>query len=173
VPVCAGFGLPIFHNMQVFSIDTTVRPSHFSHMARILVVEDHADSREATSLCLQRAGFEVDTATNGREALALVIDKTPDLVLLDLMIPEMDGVKLLQAIRSYYRLAGIPVIGLTALNSGRLLEEAKSLNIELLFKTATTMEQVIAAINRTLNQPPSATRVRPVEKWRGDSISPL
>lgn len=143
-------------------------------MARILVVEDHSDSREAISLLLQHAGYDVNTAVNGRDALAFVIDRTPDVLLLDLSLPEMDGVKLVQAIRSYHRLSSIPVIILTGLAAGRLFEEAKTLNVSsFLLKSSATMDQIRAAVRTALSRPPYGPRTHSPEKWRGDSISPL
>jgi CheY-like chemotaxis protein len=143
-------------------------------MARVLVVEDHADSREAISLLLQSAGYEVNAVADGREALASVIDRTPDVVLLDLSLPEMNGVKLVQTVRSYHRLASLPVIVWTGLVDGKLFDEAKSLNISsLLIKNTATFQQIRAALQNALIQPRSDPRMHAQEKWRGDSISPL
>jgi CheY-like chemotaxis protein len=143
-------------------------------MVRVLLVEDHVDSREALSLLLQRAGYEVNTAVNGRDALAFVIDRTPDVLLLDLALPEMDGVKLVQAIRSYHRLSSIPVVILTGLTTGNLLEEAKTLNVSsFLLKSSASMDEIRAAIRKALAHPPSGPRTHSPEKWRDDSISPL
>jgi|SRR5579872_4686965 len=143
-------------------------------MARVLVVEDHADSREAISEMLKRSNFEVDSASNGRDALAFVIDRTPDVLLLDLAMPEMDGVKVIQVIRSYHRLAGIPVVILTGLSTGSLVDDAKALNVSsLLLKPMASFEQIRDAIERAISMPPSGARMQRLEKWRGDSISPL
>jgi len=60
-------------------------------MARILVVDDEPSIRMLIRTILQGEGHHVSTATNGREALESVIDSVPDLIVLDLMMPEMDG----------------------------------------------------------------------------------
>jgi len=124
---------------------------------------------------LQKSGFDVHTAVNGREALSSIIDKTPDVLLLDLALPEMDGVRLIQAIRSYHRLAPIPVVILTGFTAGRLFEEAKSLNPNsLLVKSTATFDQILFALRMALAQPNNPSgRMHNPEKWRGDSISPL
>jgi CheY-like chemotaxis protein len=143
-------------------------------MARILVVDDHADSREVISLMLQREGYDVNSAADGREALDAFLYKTPDAVLLDLALPEMDGVRLVQLVRSYRRLASIPVVVLTGLSTGKLFEEAQSLNVSsFLLKSVTTTGQIRSAVRTALTQPRSDARLRSQEKWRGDSISPL
>jgi CheY-like chemotaxis protein len=143
-------------------------------MARVLVVEDHADSLEAMSLLLKLTGYEVTTAVNGREALASVIDRTPDVLLLDLSMPEMDGVQLIQTVRSYHRLSSLPVVVLTGTIAGRLYDEAKSLNVNsLLIKSAATFDQIRAALEEALSQTLADPRMHAPEKWRGDSISPL
>ncbi len=143
-------------------------------MARVLVVDDHADSREVISLMLQREGYDVNSAGDGREALEAFLYRTPDAVLLDLALPEMDGVRLVQLVRSYRRLASIPVVVLTGLSTGKLFEEAQSLNVSsFLLKSATTSGQIRSAIRAALTHPSSDPRMHSPEKWRGDSISPL
>ncbi|HEY1921626.1 MAG TPA: response regulator [Tepidisphaeraceae bacterium] len=143
-------------------------------MIRVLLVEDHADSREAMALLLRWAGYEVDTAENGREALASVIERPPDVLLVDLEMPEMNGVKLVEAIRCYHRLSAIPVIFLTALGSGMLYEEARSLHVSsMLLKSIATFDQIHGAVENALAHPGAGNRAQAAEKWRGDSISPL
>jgi CheY-like chemotaxis protein len=143
-------------------------------MARVLVVDDHADSREVISLMLQRDGYDVNSAADGREALEAFLYKTPDAALLDLALPEMDGVRLIQLIRSYRRLASIPVVVLTGLSTGKLFEEAQSLNVSsFLLKSVATTGQIRTAVRAALTQPLSGARTHSPEKWRGDSISPL
>ena len=79
--------------------------------ARILVVEDDPSIREVTALGLRAAGFEVETAADGIEALERWRADMPDLVLLDVMLPRLDGLEVCQAIR---RESTIPIVMLTA-----------------------------------------------------------
>jgi two-component system, OmpR family, response regulator MtrA len=79
--------------------------------ARILVVEDDASIREITALGLRRAGFQVNTAADGAEGLDRWRRERPDLVLLDVMLPRLDGLEVLRAIR---RESTTPVVMLTA-----------------------------------------------------------
>ena len=79
--------------------------------ARILLVEDDASIREITALGLRGAGFEVATAADGAEGLDRWRHERPDLVLLDVMLPRLDGLEVLRAIR---RESTTPVVMLTA-----------------------------------------------------------
>jgi two-component system response regulator MtrA len=79
--------------------------------ARILLVEDDPSIREVTAIGLRNAGFTVDTASDGREGLDRFEREPFDLVLLDVMLPRMDGLEVARAIR---RTSTIPVVMLTA-----------------------------------------------------------
>jgi two-component system response regulator MtrA len=79
--------------------------------ARILLVEDDASIREITALGLRGAGFQVDTAADGVEGLDRWRRERPDLVLLDVMLPRLDGLEVLRAIRHE---STTPVVMLTA-----------------------------------------------------------
>lgn len=79
---------------------------------RVLVVDDEPTVREVLSAYLDRGGFDVTEASDGNGALRAVRDQKPDLVLLDLMLPEVDGLSVLTEIR---RDSSVPVIVLTAL----------------------------------------------------------
>ena len=81
-------------------------------MAKILIVEDNADTNEALSEYLQEAGHEVISAFDGTEALELFSNNTVDLIVLDIMLPTMSGLAVLNAVR---KTSQIPVIMLTAL----------------------------------------------------------
>ncbi|HMB69446.1 MAG TPA: response regulator [bacterium] len=91
----------------------------------ILVVDDEPPIRDILKFQLENAGFVVSTAENGEEGLAMVEKTPPDLVLLDLMIPRMDGYEVCRAIKSAYETRHIPVIILTA--RGALDEKLKGL----------------------------------------------
>jgi phosphate regulon transcriptional regulator PhoB len=80
----------------------------------VLVVEDEPDIRDLIVHHLVREGFRCRTATTGAEALQRVRTATPDLVVLDLMLPEMDGFEVCRRLRSAAATAAIPIIMLTA-----------------------------------------------------------
>jgi DNA-binding response OmpR family regulator len=81
---------------------------------RILIVEDEPNIVESLSFILRRAGFEVDTVTDGIEALDRVRRQSLSVLILDIMLPGMNGLDVLKAIRSDHALAALPVIVLTA-----------------------------------------------------------
>jgi len=78
---------------------------------RVLVVDDHGDVRDLLGELLGRAGYRVETAANGRDGLRALYAATPDLVLLDVSMPELDGWKTLERIRE---VTDTPVVMLTA-----------------------------------------------------------
>jgi len=89
-----------------------VTPNRFS---RVAIVDDTPEARRLIRRILQSQGdFEIFEATNGREAIELVTKEHPDLVILDLMMPEVDGFAVLDALRSNPDTANIPVIVATA-----------------------------------------------------------
>jgi CheY-like chemotaxis protein len=81
---------------------------------RVLLVEDAPFLRYAFGRLLRMHGFEVMEANDGREALDRVNDFRPQLVVTDLMMPVMDGVELIQRLRSDPRTADVPVLAITA-----------------------------------------------------------
>jgi two-component system phosphate regulon response regulator PhoB len=80
----------------------------------VLLIEDEADIRELVSYNLSKEGYEVTTVETGEEGLASAEQSPPDLVLLDLMLPGIDGLTVCQRLRGDSRLKSIPVIMLTA-----------------------------------------------------------
>jgi two-component system phosphate regulon response regulator PhoB len=83
-------------------------------MARILVVEDEADIRQILAYNLGQSGHEVLVAERGGPVLALAREQRPDLVLLDLMLPDVSGLEICRSLKSDANLRAIPVIMLTA-----------------------------------------------------------
>lgn len=81
---------------------------------RIMVVEDHAQTRELLQYNLQNAGYEVRTAGGGAQGLDVMGRWRPDLVLLDIMLPEMDGLEVCRRLKQVASLRAVPVIMLTA-----------------------------------------------------------
>jgi CheY-like chemotaxis protein len=98
-------------------------------MASILIVDDNADACEMAAHRLGKLGHHTECAKNGREAMNGILNRTPDLVVLDLLMPEMDGVNLLEVIRSYLRLQSLPVVVWTAIEDESRLSRARSLHV--------------------------------------------
>ncbi len=83
-------------------------------MAKIMVVDDEPDLLEVVKLILESDGYQVVTANSGQEALDLIEKEMPDLVLLDIIMPRMDGWEVFSRIKSNSKTHDIPVIMLTA-----------------------------------------------------------
>jgi two-component system, cell cycle response regulator DivK len=85
-------------------------------MAReqILVVEDNATSMKLFREVLAATGYRTVGANTGREALELALEHEPDLVLMDIQLPDLDGLEALKCLRSDGRTAGVPVLAVTA-----------------------------------------------------------
>ena len=83
-------------------------------MKTILVVEDNDMMRENTSEILQLSNYAVVSATNGRQGLELALDEHPDLIICDIMMPEMDGLELLRKVRSTDSIKKTPFVLVSA-----------------------------------------------------------
>src|SRR5512145_2347608 len=81
---------------------------------RILVIDDEPDLLELVRINLRQAGYEVETAETGRDALELLRRSAPDLVVLDLMLPDVTGTEICRRMRTDPELADLPIIMLTA-----------------------------------------------------------
>jgi two-component system cell cycle response regulator DivK len=85
-------------------------------MTKILLVEDSKFMRLATERALTRAGYEVSTSADGKEALQLAREKLPNLILLDMLLPQMTGPDVLRALKKDPVTAGIAVVVLSGLS---------------------------------------------------------
>ena len=85
--------------------------------AKILVADDERRIRLAIRVCLEAEGYEVEEAADGRAAIAAVVHGHPDLLLLDLAMPELDGAATLRLLSTVYRDVAPPVVVLTAYGS--------------------------------------------------------
>lgn len=113
---------------------------------RILIVEDEPNIVESLSFILRRAGFEVDTVTDGVEALDRVRRQSLSVLILDIMLPGMNGFDVLKAIRSDRALAALPVVVLTAKGQADDRRTAESLGASAFitkpFSNAEVVERV-------------------------------
>jgi two-component system, OmpR family, alkaline phosphatase synthesis response regulator PhoP len=130
-------------------------------MTRILVVEDDRDIGDLVSRYLEKAGFAVELLSSGRDALRAIAERPPDLLILDLMLPHVDGLEICRAARAGDRTAAIPIIMLTA----RAEESERIVGLELgaddyvakPFSPSELVARVRALLRRTHRQPASAS----------------
>lgn len=92
--------------------------------AKILIVDDEDGIRELFIETLSRQGFECVTAKNGAEGLLAIERENPDIVLLDLRMPEMDGLTMLRELRKKEKSLALPVIILSTVNDEKSIAEA-------------------------------------------------
>ena len=124
-------------------------------MARIMLVDDSPDSCEPVAKYLEQAGHIVTCVRDGREALFQVLADMPDVIVLDLMMPEMDGPSFLEVVRSYLRLQSLPVVVLTALHESPLVDRARHLKVNaILAKGKASLEDIRQAVEGAIGRLP-------------------
>jgi CheY-like chemotaxis protein len=89
-------------------------PRKFVMKKKVLIVDDVADIRTMMKILVERYGYEAFTADDGYEAIEMVKNNHPDLILMDLMMPILDGVVAVEVIRKLEEVNEIPIIALTA-----------------------------------------------------------
>lgn len=89
------------------------------HTPLVLIAEDHEDSRDALRTLLDAFGYRVVEAENGREAVERALAERPDLILMDMMMPQVDGFQATREIRAAQGLRDVPIIALTAMEGAR------------------------------------------------------
>jgi CheY-like chemotaxis protein len=92
-------------------------------MARILIADDYDDNRELLRLMLEMAGHEIREARDGKECLDMALAQPPDILLVDLSMPILDGWNLLRQLRGDERTRGIPCVAVTAFPTGHEQEQ--------------------------------------------------
>src|SRR6476660_5031137 len=115
-------------------------------MAQILVVDDDADTAEATAQFLRRSGHQVRSVPNGREALAALSEAVPDVAVLDVRMPEMDGITFLEVMRCYLRWEAVPVILITGYPDDPRLARAHKLGVKRVFTKADFQLKALAGV---------------------------
>ncbi len=119
---------------------------------KILVIEDEASIRTNISLMLRGEGYDVRNAENGRRGVEVALDFLPDLVLCDVMMPEMDGFGVLDALRSEVRFADIPFIFLTALDDRASMRRGMNLGADDYLTKPFTRDDLIEAVTSRLKR---------------------
>jgi DNA-binding response OmpR family regulator len=122
---------------------------------RILVVDDDENILSLERTILEQKGFEVTTAAGGAEALKLIGKNDFDLVLLDVMMPEIDGFTVCRRIKDEPRTREIPVIFLTAKGGGEALAEGFESGAIMYINKPFTANKLLTNVN-TMLEPPAA-----------------
>lgn len=117
---------------------------------RVLVVDDYADATDVWALYLQSAGFDVDTAADGPDAIARALDGRPDLVVMDLNLPGCSGIEVARTLRADPRTADLPLIAVTGSADRRDLDAARPLFQAVVAKPCDPAE-LVAQIRRLVS----------------------
>jgi CheY-like chemotaxis protein len=103
---------------------------HTDNRPKVLCVDDDHDQRLLLSFLLERQGVDVRTASDGKEGVTLAQDWLPDLILMDLMMPGMDGFEAVRLLRADSHTAHIPILALTAYGEEKMQARAKEVGMD-------------------------------------------
>jgi len=119
----------------------------------ILFIEDDLPTVEVYKTALEHAGFKVETALSGNEGIKKVKAKTPDLILLDFLLPDMNGMDVLKEIRAQKDAKDIPIFILTNYTDQKLGEKGLFLkNEKYLLKTKHTPRELLEVVKKRLKK---------------------
>ena len=122
---------------------------------KLLIVEDNTELLELLRLGFKQAGFSVHTAATGLEALKKARAMSPDLILLDLVLPELDGFAVCEALRRDAETAAIPIIMLTGLTSEFTRYAGMESGADEYVTKPASPEQLLPRIKHWLRHPPA------------------
>ncbi len=142
-------GLPLVMSKQARETESDARAKD-----SILVVEDEERVRKLLSMVLRRAGYDVTVAADGRAALRRIAEATPDLVVSDVMMPEMDGFTLLRELRTDPATRAIPVILLTAKSATTDVVEGFNLGADDYLPKPFEAVELLARVKAKIERPP-------------------
>jgi len=116
-------------------------------MKKVLVVEDDQFLANAYKLKLTKSEYEVRVATDGEDALSQMAEDVPDIVLLDLIMPNMDGFATLDAMKKDEKLKSIPVVIASNLGQKEDIDRAKSLGaVDFIIKSNVSIEEIVQKV---------------------------
>jgi DNA-binding response OmpR family regulator len=130
----------------------------------LLIVDDEESNRDMLSRRLQRQGFEVLLAADGQQALDAIRKQAPDIVLLDIRMPGMSGVEVLQAVRGQYSATQLPVVMVTAEGHSASIVEALQMGANDYITKPVDMPVALARIRAILSQKTLSTALRESEE---------
>ena len=120
---------------------------------RILLVEDFEDARELYSMCLRSSGYEVIEAATGTEAVALARSASPDLILMDLLLPGLDGWQATAELKRDPLVKHVPIVALTAHALTDERERIASLGCDAFLAKPCLPPDLIRTVDRILGRP--------------------
>ena len=121
-------------------------------MKKILIVDDEPNIVMSLEFLMRRNGFEVYIARNGKEALDLLSEKVPDLILLDIMMPDVDGYEICMIVKSQERFSQTRVIFLSAKSKQSDIEKGYELGADKYITKPFSTRNLLKEVNELLNQ---------------------
>ncbi len=115
---------------------------------RVLLAEDEPNIVESLTFLLDRAGYEVSVETDGRKALNAALSDAPDVLILDVMLPELDGYEILRLLRSDSRATNLPIVMLTAKGQREDRETALDYGADMFITKPFANSEIVAAVER-------------------------
>lgn len=140
---------PLSPSRALFSSATGL---HRTDMKTILIIEDEPDMRENIATILETEDYAVLTANDGHEGMALARDEKPDLILCDMMIPGMDGLEVLNALRADTTIRGTPFVFLTAIGEKHDQRAVMNLGADDYLTKPVSAEDLLAAVRARLER---------------------
>ena len=116
---------------------------------KLLVIDDDSAVTDLLTLLLKSNGFEVTATNNSADGLSMVRELSPDVIILDLMMPEMDGWQICKAVREFSQ---VPIIILSALNDPSMIASVLDAGADDYLTKPTPSRVLIAHINRLVNR---------------------
>ena len=143
-------------------------------MSKVMVVEDDAALREIYSIRITAEGYEVVSAGDGEEALAVAVREKPDLILSDVMMPKISGFDMLDILRNTPETANIKVIMMTALSADDQRARGERLGCDrYLVKSQVGIEDVVNAIHDVLGDRASSAPTAPATSESTTPATPV
>jgi len=118
---------------------------------RVLIVEDHADIRQLTRYMVESFGYRVIEAKNGFEAVEAARRKHPDLILMDVAMPEMNGITAASMIKRDDEFGGVPIIAVTAYGK-EYINDAKSYGFDEVIAKPFYLDEIRGILDRYLSE---------------------
>ena len=119
---------------------------------KVLIIEDEVPERIALARKIEQAGFKIIEAKDGIEGLELALKNHPDLILLDISLPKLDGIKLIKRLREDNWGKSIPIIILTNISDPEKTAEALEQNVpDFLAKSDSRLEDVVALVRKKIS----------------------
>lgn len=123
-----------------------------SLMTRILIVDDEPNNQRILNYTLKKAGFETMTAADGEAALGLIRESAPDLAIVDVAMPVMDGITLLHHIRAMAQYEFLPVIILTGSGDDTERIRAEEAGVQSFLTKPASSKTIVETVNKLLGK---------------------